>query len=338
MFQQQKDWETRENAFAAFSMGPLTDFWRQREEAEFTGVDDIPVHFVRFHAEKNDRVIVVCPGRIESYVKYAELAYDLFHSGFDVLIIDHRGQGRSGRMLSDPHRGHVDNFNDYVDDLTAFWQQEVLPGPWRKRYILAHSMGGAIATLFLQRHPNQCDAIALCAPMFGIVMRFPDWMVRHILDWAEGHPRIREGYAMGTGRWRALPFGMNALTHSRQRYRRNLRFYADEPRLRVGGPTYHWVREGILAGEQVLAGAGDDATPTLLIQAEEERVVDNRMHDRFCELRAAAGHPVEGGQPLVIKGAYHEILFEKDAMRSVALNAIVEFFDKHNSSSETRFA
>ncbi|EHL84469.1 lysophospholipase L2 [Shigella flexneri 1235-66] len=52
MFQQQKDWETRENAFAAFSMGPLTDFWRQREEAEFTGVDDIPVHFVRFHAEK----------------------------------------------------------------------------------------------------------------------------------------------------------------------------------------------------------------------------------------------------------------------------------------------
>lgn len=36
MFGQKKDWETRENAFAAFSMGPLTDFWRQREEAEFT--------------------------------------------------------------------------------------------------------------------------------------------------------------------------------------------------------------------------------------------------------------------------------------------------------------
>ncbi|MDI8107069.1 hypothetical protein MJN85_32560, partial [Salmonella enterica subsp. enterica serovar Anatum] len=41
-----------------------------------------------------------------------------------------------------------------------------------------------------------------------------------------------------------------------------------------------------------------------------------------------AGYPCEGGKPLVIKGAYHEILFEKDAMRSVALNAIVEFFNK----------
>lgn len=87
MFQQQKDWETRENAFAAFTMGPLTDFWRQRDEAEFTGVDDIPVRFVRFRAQHHDRVVVICPGRIESYVKYAELAYDLFHLGFDVLII-----------------------------------------------------------------------------------------------------------------------------------------------------------------------------------------------------------------------------------------------------------
>ncbi|VFS89100.1 lysophospholipase L2 [Raoultella terrigena] len=191
-------------------------------------------------------------------------------------------------------------------------------------------MGGAIATLFLQRHQQHCDAIALCAPMFGIVMRFPDWMVRHILDWAEGYQRIREEYAIGTGRWRALPFSVNVLTHSRQRYRRNLRFYADEPQLRVGGPTYHWVREGILAGEEALAGVEKDITPTLLLQAEEERVVDNRMHERYCELRAAAGHPCEGNKPLVIEGAYHEILFEKDAMRSVALNAIVDFFTRHN--------
>lgn len=48
----EKDWETRENAFAAFSMGPLTDFWRQREEDEFMGVGEIPVRFVRFRDEK----------------------------------------------------------------------------------------------------------------------------------------------------------------------------------------------------------------------------------------------------------------------------------------------
>lgn len=85
----------------------------------------------------------------------------------------------------------------------------------------------------------------------------------------------------------------------------------------------------MLAGDEVLANVEKDTAPTLLLQAEEERVVDNLMHDRYCELRATAGHPCEGGKPLVIEGAYHEILFEKDAMRSVALNAIVEFFNRH---------
>ena len=128
-------------------MGPLTDFWRQREEAEFKGVDDVPVRFVRFCAQHNDRLVLICPGRIESYVKYAEVAYDLFHCGFDVMIIDHRGQGRSGRLLSDTHRGHVVNFSDYVDDGRALAAAGG-SGHWRKRFILAHSMGGAIATLF----------------------------------------------------------------------------------------------------------------------------------------------------------------------------------------------
>lgn len=97
MFQQQNDWETRENAFAAFAMGPLTDFGRQRAEAEFIGVGNIPVRYVRFRSNFNDRTIVICPGRIESYVKYAELAYDLFHLGFDIFIIDHPvGKGAPG--------------------------------------------------------------------------------------------------------------------------------------------------------------------------------------------------------------------------------------------------
>ncbi|TMQ79084.1 alpha/beta fold hydrolase, partial [Escherichia coli] len=82
-------------------------------------------------------------------VNYAELAYDLFHSGFDVLIIDHRGQGRSGRLLADPHLGQVNPFHGYVGDLPGFWQPEVQPCPWRKRYILAHSLSGAIPHLIL---------------------------------------------------------------------------------------------------------------------------------------------------------------------------------------------
>lgn len=332
MSQYKNRWLHREQGFAAFVVGPLAEFWHNRQEDEFIGVDGLAIRFVRFSAVHHDSVIVICPGRIESYVKYAELAYDLYHSGYDILIIDHRGQGRSGRMLSDRHRGHVNRFGDYVDDLDAFWHQHVACGPWQQRFILAHSMGGAIVTLFLQRHPRACDAVALCAPMFGIYFRLPEWMVRHLLNWTESSPLLRNGYALGTGRWRAVAFNLNQLTHSRARYRRNVSFYADEPALRVGGPTYHWVHESVMAGEQVMAGASQMTVPTLLIQAGEDRVVDNEAQNVFSARRAAAGFPLDGGRPLVIDGAFHEILFECDAMRHQALEAIVRFFASHRGT------
>ncbi|VEI62292.1 lysophospholipase L2 [Serratia fonticola] len=99
------EWLNREKQFSAFATGPLLDFWRRREEGEFTGVGGVPIRFVRFTSPLHQRVVVISPGRIESYIKYPEVAYDLFHSGYDVMIIDHRGQGLSGRMLADTHRG-----------------------------------------------------------------------------------------------------------------------------------------------------------------------------------------------------------------------------------------
>ena len=94
-----ESWLNRETQFSAFTNGPLLDFWQHREESQFVGVDDIPIHYVRFIHPKHHKAIVISPGRSESYVKYPEVAYDFYHLGYDVFIIDHRGQGRSGRIL-----------------------------------------------------------------------------------------------------------------------------------------------------------------------------------------------------------------------------------------------
>ncbi|XPE48944.1 alpha/beta fold hydrolase [Shigella flexneri] len=149
--------------------------------------------------------------------------------------------------------------------MAAFGSRRFSPS-WRNA-ISWHFDGGAISTLFLQRHPGARDAIALTAPTFGIVIRTPSFMARADLNWAEAHPRFRDGYATGTGRWRALPFAINVLTHSRQRYRRNLRFYADDPTFAsVGRPTIGYAKHsGWRAG---VSRCGDDATPTLLLQAK----------------------------------------------------------------------
>ena len=86
------DWLTRETQFAAFATGPLLDFWRLREgRVQRRGRRADPL--CAFRSARHQRVVVVSPGRIESYVKYPEVAYDLFHCGYDVVIVDHRGGG-----------------------------------------------------------------------------------------------------------------------------------------------------------------------------------------------------------------------------------------------------
>ncbi|WP_437215414.1 lysophospholipase L2 [Pectobacterium sp. LFLA-215] len=321
---------TREAQFAAFATGELLDFWRQREEGEFSGVDDVPIRFVRFTAPQHDKIVVVFSGRIESYVKYSEVAYDLFHSGYDVLIMDHRGQGRSGRVLQDGHRGHVVHFSDYVDDAETLCQQHIGPKRYTHRFALAHSMGGAILAQLLIRQPETFDAVALCAPMFGIRLPLPHCVAGWIVDWAERRPAIRDYYAIGTGQWRPLPYRMNVLTHSRERYQRSIRFYADSPDLRVGGPTYHWVREAIQAGIQLQAQASMITTPLLLLQAGEERVVDNHSQNTFCQALAQSGNANANGVLEVIPGARHEILFETDNLRAQAFALILAHFARYH--------
>ncbi|VDZ56061.1 lysophospholipase L2 [Serratia odorifera] len=290
------EWLTRETHFAAFATGPLLDFWRQRQEGEFSGVGGVPIRFVRFSSSRHQRVVVISPGRIESYVKYPEVAYDLFHCGYDVMILDHRGQGRSGRLLADPHRGHVVNFADYVEDFSRFYQQEVAPLGYRQRVALAHSMGGAILAQFLARQPQAFDAAALCAPMFGIILPMPGWMASRILNWAEKHPGIRDYYAVGTGQWRPLPYVVNMLTpQSRALSARGTLL------CRLSRATVGWADLPLGAGKYTGRATGDcrrsaDHHATLIIASQRGSGGRQPFPSGFLSGIVRRGAPLRGGE------------------------------------------
>ncbi|AKJ40849.1 lysophospholipase L2 [Pragia fontium] len=323
------DWLSREKHFSSFTNGPLLNFWQQRQECHFEGADGVPIKYVKFTSSAHQRAIVVVTGRTEGYIKYQELAYDLFRCGYDIWILDHRGQGFSGRILEDSQRGHVEKFDDYVDDFEFFWLNIFVQQNYQKAFLLAHSMGGAIAALFLARHPQSVLAAALCSPMLGIALPMPTWLARKITDLTERWQSAREYYAVGTGRWLPLPYAVNLLTHSKARYRLFSRHYSDKPEIRLGGPTYHWVRESMMAGERAIQLAPQITTPLILLQASQDRLVDNEAHAAFCQALADAGHPCEGGVPKMIKGARHEILFEHDVLRTEALIDILSFFAQY---------
>src|SRR3954454_6854090 len=83
------------------------------------------------------------------YAQYAPLV----DAGFRVLAIDHRGHGRGMRALSDFR------LEDCADDAVGALRT-LDTGP---AILAGYSMGGPISLLAARRHPEQVQALVLCA-------------------------------------------------------------------------------------------------------------------------------------------------------------------------------
>ncbi|HAT1545525.1 alpha/beta fold hydrolase [Aeromonas hydrophila] len=306
----------------------LPDFWRQHAvESAFKGKDGVTIRYAALRQAKVDRAILIVNGRVESYLKYQELAWDLWRQGYSLYLIDHRGQGLSDRLLADQEKGYVDQFDDYVLDLKQFHDEVIAQDQPAKLFLLAHSMGGAISARYLERWPDDIEAAALSSPMMGINLGgLPKWLAKGLAatigtvgGWLGEPP-----YGPGQGPYESHDFADNGLSHSEARYLAFRELYEQRPQIKLGGATAHWIYQGLTGADAAVAEAGAIKTPLLLLQAGDDGVVDNAAQDAFCVLARC-----EGGKPLRIEGAWHELFMEADPQRQAALNATLAFFARY---------
>lgn len=301
----------------------IKPFWETHVTEEFiTAKDSVTLYTIRAVHPSPKGTIVFSSGRTESVVKYKELVYDLYQNGYTVVAMDHRGQGRSGRMLSDPEKGYVADFNDYVDDLHQFYQQIVLPLSPEKPYLLCHSMGGAIGALYNIKYPEHFQKIVFGSPMFGINSPLPEMVAKGILALSSGINSLfgeESWYFLGQGKMQHEPFAGNALMQSEQRYQIFLDMTKDYPDTRLGGVTIGWLNAALTGMETVLQQASKITAPTLLLQAGNDKVVANSAQQQACK-------QMPNCVLKVIPQAEHELYMESDTYRIPALNAALAFF------------
>ena len=132
----------------------IEDFYANGKEGFFNGEADIQIYYKIFEQKNSEKAIVISSGRTEAAIKYKELIFDLFKNGYSIYIHDHRGQGLSGRMTEDPEMGYIDTFQFYIDDMKYFYEQFLKPKRYKKTYLLAHSMGGAIGMTISRAKPK----------------------------------------------------------------------------------------------------------------------------------------------------------------------------------------
>jgi alpha-beta hydrolase superfamily lysophospholipase len=266
-------------------------------------------------------ILVFLPGRTEPARKYAELIYDLRDSGYTIYTYDHRGQGESQRLLDDPFKGHVADFQNYVDDLSQLVTEVIRPGSNEKLYLVANSMGGAVATLYALQNPDKVTAMVESSPMYEPNLGKYSQPVG--LAYANALILIGKGshYAPDTAAddWREV-FDGNAHTTSRARFELNQKEMEANPIYAVGGPTVRWVREAIQAGYCLRGHASNLTTPTLIFRAEDERIVMPEAEEKVCAKAKSC-------RLVLMKGSRHEVFMEQDSIRNLAIQEMLRFFN-----------
>ncbi|MEE8552281.1 MAG: alpha/beta fold hydrolase [Desulfobacterales bacterium] len=301
----------------------LPFYYQQLQHGEFKGRENLPIYYAKLEVPQEKGALIIVSGRGESCVKYAELIYDLRQVGFSIYTLDHRGQGFSGRMLADPLKGHVERFDNYVADLKTFIDTVVNTRSHPRRFLLAHSMGGAVAAIYAARHINDLDGLILSSPMLKIEagpvsQALMVFMLRIFISLGKA-----EDYIYGSKMFNPeAPFAGNNLTHSQVRYEMNKTLRSCHPEIKLGAPTNRWSLEAIEATRRARKAASKIRIPVLLLEAEDDTVVGLSGLEEFHRL-------AENSIKISFNGSYHEILMERDEIRDKAKSRILKFLEQH---------
>jgi lysophospholipase len=275
--------------------------------------DGVPLRVVRWRptTRRVRGTVCVLQGRAEFIEKYFEVIRELRRRGFAVVAFDWRGQGASGRQVGNPRKGHVRDFSHYLRDLDALRDQVLEPLMPQPHFALAHSMGGAIALLAAVEGRLPFARLVATGPMLGLsfVRKPASAKVAAVILNALGFGR---SFVPGGGETSIAekPFPGNPLTSDPVRYARNGEAAAAIGDGAIGDPTVGWVSAAFRVMRKLTHAATPLSIrlPTLVVAAGADAVCATPAIERFAAR-------LKGGHAIVIPGARHEILMERDAIR-----------------------
>ena len=268
-------------------------------------------------------LIVIINGQSELWLKYAEIFYDLYQNGYSVYSYDHRGQGLSPHLAPrNSQIGHVDYFNEYAFDLNEFMETVIKPiHPQSKNlFLIAHSMGGAVAAEYLESFQSPFQAVVLNAPMFRINTKpYPEKIARTI---------VQVSKMIGLGKRYAIGkhddhcdrlFENNIVSSSKVRWEINNQLCESNPETVIGGPSSGWVNAALREGKFIRSNASKIKANVLMLQAGLDQLVVNESATKACS-------KMQSCKLSIFPTSQHEILMEQDVIRDLAFTQMEAFF------------
>lgn len=298
--------------------------WRSEcvEQCNFPSFDGLNLRY--YHASQGEGkepkgCIVMLHGYCGFWGKFHEVAHFFWQAGFDVFFLEQRGHGYSGRQIDDKDMVHVMDYADYIADVKTFMDKIVMPSAGNlPKIIYAHSMGGAIAALFLEEHPEYFDAAVLSSPMFSIKTGSTPSIAVKLLC-AKIRLLHQENLSFPGGkRFDGIPSFETSSARSEKRYN-----YIFNQRLK--DEHYHtymmsngWGAASFKATARLLRRASKVKTPVLLLTAGNDALVNMSGHEKFAKRASNVQH-------INYEDSKHEIYNDVDEVREKYFNDIFTF-------------
>lgn len=309
-----------ESYFSRFALQTLHPFAEQFPLQYMKGKGNIHIAYRHFiQPQASTKLLIVANGRAENILKWTEVAYDFYQQGYDILLFDHRGQGYSQRLLADREKGYIDEFRFYVEDMALLVEQINSQYGYPQQYLLSHSMGSLISSFYLANYVHSIDKAIFSSPFFGMPYDRP-WRDELLLNLMM---LLGQGkrYVFGKQAYQPANVEKNLLSDCRSRMIWHNRIQRRNKAIRLGGPTFRWAHLSAMAIKQLNKILPRIEIPVLILQAERDNIVDNKFLAKYTAL-------LPQGQLQLIAKAKHEILFERDTIRSSAINIIKYFLDQ----------
>lgn len=303
---------------------------KMRKSGYITGINNLKLYYEMYKVKNPKANIAICHGIGEYTEKYNELIYYFTLNGYSVFIMEHRGNGRSGRLGDDDKKISVEKFSYYAEDYKTFMDEVVIPNSEGKDNILfAHSMGGGIGTLFLEYYPEYFDAAVLSSPMQGIHNQNHSDLLAETVCRVIKLIKGPNQYMCSQKPYSDIKKFPNKTTSCEERYTYHYNKIISNPEFQTGGATVQWYMEASKAAAEMTKpeNASKVKIPVMLLEAELDKHVNPKGHWKFCKY-------AENCRIYVVKGSWHESYFERDEIAGPVISKIFDFIENRNSASE----
>lgn len=231
----------------------------------------------------------------------------------------------------------------YVQDMEQFITDIVAKNNNKELVVLAHSMGGLIASRLAQLNPNLISKIILTAPMlqhknvldlFGLVdVELPLYVANKFASLMDFMGQSKQ---KADGRDTCPSKGITELlSHNTYKIEKWNLLRSANPNIVLAGASFGWAKAALDLEQIVLREAYKIKTPIMIFMAEDDAFVYNSAILQFAaSINNSSFHGKIATVVGPIPNTFHEILMETDEIVEPIMQLILSFSTASNIISD----